>query len=66
MPDAGSEAVTHQVADQPGFAVNDLQGAFVTTRNTKAASIAKRLINFYHFSYHHISFWLCVVILIQK
>jgi hypothetical protein len=52
MPEAGSQAVAEEVADQPGLAVNDLERPFRTARNAQSATVALALVNANDFAPH--------------
>jgi hypothetical protein len=53
MPDARPQAITINLTDQPGFAVNYLYSTFSTGIHTLAAPIAFFFINFYNVSQGH-------------
>jgi len=46
ISETGPQAVTVLFRDQPGFAVNNLDGAFRTGRDTQAATITALIIYF--------------------
>ena len=52
MPDACTQAVTEQVADQPGLAVNHLQSPFRAVRNAEPAPGALIVVDLDDFSFH--------------
>ena len=52
VSDTGAKSVAEQVADQPGFPVNNLQCTFVAIRYTIAASVAQIFINFNNGPFH--------------
>ena len=57
IAEAGAEAVTEVVGNQAGFAVDNLDGAFGTGRDTESAAVAFLFIDLDHFA-NHIGFLL--------
>jgi hypothetical protein len=52
VAEAGPQSVTEVVGDQPGLAVDDLNGAFGAAGNAFAAAVALVFVDFYDFSDH--------------
>jgi hypothetical protein len=52
VSEAGAQSIAQVIGEQPGLAVDDLDRAFGTGRNTKAAAVAFFLIYFYDLSFH--------------
>jgi hypothetical protein len=53
MAEAGAQAVAHEIAYQPGFSIDNLQGALGTVGNALAATRALVFVYLNYYSFHN-------------
>lgn len=53
MADAGPQAVAEEITDEPGFIIDDLNGALGTIGDAESAAVAQLLVDPYDLSLGH-------------